>query len=313
VGRETDTYRPQIGPPLDGAVAELAARQHGVVALAQLGALGLGPRGVRHRAAAGRLHRLHRGVYAVGHAHVSVQGRRLAAVFACGTNAVVSHRTAADLWGIRGSDSRLIDVTVSPRTGRRAPAGVRLHRVRRLSPDDVTRHEEIPVTTVARTLVDLADALPADALAKAVNETEVRRLLDVTAVEEAIARANGRRGAANLHLLTDSVLQPTRSPLEERFLSLLREWGLPEPRVNAPVTVGGRNFEVDALWPRERLIVELDGAAFHHTRRAFHADRERDLALATQGYLVVRLTWRALSREPDRVARQLRELLTIRA
>lgn len=307
---------PQKGPPPGGAgfdarLSELAGRQDGIVTFAQLRALGLGPTGIKRRVRAGRLHRLQRSVYAVGHPRISLDGRRLAAVMACGPGAALSHVSAAIVLGIRRGSEARFDVTTHER-GRKPTAGIRLHRVRRPLGDAVTHVDGIPVTAVARTLLDLADVLAPQQLARAVHEAEALRILDVREVEAQLDGASGRRGAAKLAAaLAEPSPGTTRSALEERFADLIAASGLPRPRLNVLVAARGRRFEVDALWPRERAIVELDGAV-HRTRRSFHADRARDAALAAEGYVVVRLTWRRVTREPDGVCDELRRLLEVR-
>lgn len=312
VVRISDADGPPGGPPgFDARLARLAGRQYGVVTLAQLRALGLGPRGVAHRAARGRLHRLHRGVYAVGHTWLTLEGQSLAALLACGPGAVLSHRSAAAAWGLRRGVPTPIEASTALR-GRSAPAGVELHRTRSLPRADVTRARNLPVTTVARTLVDLAGVLTPSALGRAVHEAEFLRLLDVAAVEEALGRANGRRGTPALRAaLTEPSPGATRSALEERFLALV-SGRLPAPRCNAHLQVAGELMEVDVIWRGARVVVELDGAQAHRTRRAFHRDRARDLALAAEGWVVVRLTWQQVTREPERVIRELQRLLAVR-
>lgn len=296
-------------PPTDQAIADLAERQHGTISLAQLNALGLSRQAVAKRVDAGRLHRIHRGVFAVGHARLTREGRWHAAVLACGPGAVLSHRDAAALWNLRPSARRRIDVSTI-RRGRQGPAGVELHRVRRLDPVDVTVRDGIRVTTVSRTLVDLAEVVDRAAAAKALHEAEVLRLLDVASVADAVARANGRRRAhvvAELLAAAEPAV-PTRSELEHRFLVACREADLPAPVANTRV----ESFEVDFLWPVHRLVVETDGASVHLTRRAFEADRARDVALTLAGYTVVRFTWRQLTERPGEVASALRRLLSAR-
>ena len=281
------------------------------MSLAQLRALGLSPRGATHRAARGSLHRLHAGVFAVGHADLTPEGRRLAAVLRCGPSAVLSYRSAAAAWGFRHSARKLIEVT-TPRRSRTAPAGVQLHVTRSMPREDVTHLRNVPITTVARTLIDLASVLSPSALARAVHEAEFLRLLDVAAVEDALARANGRRGTGALRaVLSQPSPGPTRSVLEDRFLALV-SGRLPAPQLNVPVQVVGERIEVDAAWHGPRVAVELDGAAAHRTRRAFHRDRARDLALAAQGWVVVRLTWQQVTGEPEWVLRELSQLLAVR-
>jgi predicted transcriptional regulator of viral defense system len=291
-------------------LAELAGRQHGVVAYAQLIALGLGPTGVKRRVAKGRLHRLHRGVYAVGHANVSLDGKRLAAVFAAGPNAALSHASAAVVWGIRRGPESRIEVTTEDR-GRKPPKGTRLHRTR--TPLDAVVEPEtgLPITTVARTLLDLADVLSQQALTRAVHEAERLRLLDLREMERTLATANGRRGTRKLGAaLAETDPGPTRSPLEAQFADLIATSDLPPPRRNVHIEAHGTLIEVDNLWPEQRVVVELDGAAAHHTMRAFHADRARDLALATESYVVVRLTWRQVTRDGARTIADLRRVLS---
>jgi very-short-patch-repair endonuclease len=313
VAAEPGVHDNQLQPPCrERELAALATRQHGVVSIGQLHQLGLDGRLVRRRQLAGRLHRVHRGVYAVGHAALAVDGRRMAAVLACGERALLSHRSAAAAWGLRPTSRTRWEVTTSQR-GRRSPTGIELHAARALAADDATTLRGVPITSVSRTLVDLAGVVPHHALERAVHEAEVLRLLDVTAVRAALARANGRRGAGLLRaILAEPPPGPTRSMLEERFLRLCRSGRLPLPRLNAHVSASGALVEVDALWRQQRVIVELDGAGAHLTRRAFHADRRRDAALAAEGYVVVRFTWQRITRERAAVLAELQRILTLR-
>lgn len=297
-------------PPLDVALARLAQRQHGVVALAQLRMLGLSASGVRDRAAAGRLHRVHRGVYSVGHALLSVHGRWTAAVLAYGGAAVLSHRSAAALWNLRSSARTRIDVSLPGRSGRSRP-GIDLHKTTTLRAEDVTVGEGIQCTTVARTLLDLADVVGPRELERAAAQAEVLRLLDVRAVEDVLVRAGGRRGTGRLREVCRAAAEPalTASELEERFLSLCDRAGLPRPEVNVRLLVPGGQATVDFLWRAARLVVETDGHAFHGHRRAFERDRHRDQLLMLGGYHVVRCTWRQVVGEPERLAATMRALL----
>jgi very-short-patch-repair endonuclease len=288
--------------PVDREIAETAQRQHGVVARRQLP---LSDSAVARRIAAGRLHPLYRGVYAVGHAAVSGHGRWMAAVLACGNGAVLSHRTAGALWSILPASSARIDV-VAARTVA-GVAGITVHRPRRLSAADRAEHEGIPVTSVARTLVDLAGVVDRRRLRRAVDEAERQQLFDLAPVERLLRR--GRHGAAALRAILDNYRDPpsaTRSELERRFIELCRDAGLPPPRVNSLVA----GVEVDVAWPRQRLVVELDGYAFHRTRTEFERDRERDMLLQLAGYRVVRITHRRLERRPASVLAEIRALLS---
>jgi len=298
-------------PRLEHAIAELAWGQHNVVALRQLRALGLSASAVRDRVASGRLHRVHVGVYAVGHAKLTAKGCWIAAVLACGDGAALSHRSAAALWGLRPDNRASSDVTSRGRAGRRR-SGVVAHLGRGLMPVDVTVVDGIPCTSLARTLLDLAEVVDRRGLERAIDRAEVLRLLDMRPVDDVIARANGRRGVALLRSVLgehDPGSTITESELEELLLAICRTAGLPTPEVNVWVPVPGEQFKVDSLWRRERLIVETDGRDVHTTRRAFERDRERDQRLMLAGWRVVRFTWRQLTREPERVAATLRALL----
>ncbi len=239
--------------PADRAIAELAERQHGVVALWQLEALGLSASAVHKRAAGGRLHRVHRGVYAVGRPGLSANGRRLAAVLTYGRDAVLSHRSAAGLWGLRRDNRSGTDVSL-PRRSVRARPGIDIHGTGTLTAADVTVVDGIPVTTVARTLVDLGDATSRRAVETAVEQAEVLRLFDLQAIEQAIARARNRRGPALLSSLLEGQRGQTltESNLEEAFLAIVRRAGLPDPETNAHMTLpDGTPIRIDFLWRRQ--------------------------------------------------------------
>ncbi|MDO8188174.1 type IV toxin-antitoxin system AbiEi family antitoxin domain-containing protein [Conexibacter sp. JD483] len=292
----------------DQRLARLADRQHGVVARRQLGAIGLSPTMLRDRLERGRLVKLHRGVYAVGHRRLGPRGREVAALFAAGSGAVLSHRNAATLHDLRPGGHRDVDVTVAHQ--RRAQPGIRLHRAE-LPDEDVTRIERLPVTTLARTLVDIAATLPRDHVVKAMQEAERARRLDTRAVERVLQRTAHRNDGG--HALMRDLLadlrahetQLTRSKLENRFTALARDFALPRPRTN--VHVHGR--EVDAWWPAAGIAVELDGWRDHGTRRAFQRDREKGNWLALRGVVLLRFTHDDLVRRPAHVAEQLRPAL----
>ncbi len=285
----------------------LAARQHGVVCHAQLVELGLDNSAIHRRVQTHRLQWRYRGVYAVGHPGLTLRGRELAAVLACGPEAVLSHRSAACLWGLLRSSSRGIEVT-APRT-REARSGLTVHTTRCLGTGDRDVAEGVPVISVARTIVDLAEVLADGWLSRAIHEAEIRRLFDLRAVDDALARVPGRRGANRLRRVLASYRPENHevaSEAERRFLALCRDHGLPEPR---GALIEGR--QVDFYWPQARLAVEVDGGAYHHTRRAFQEDRSRDRALATLGIQVLRVTWADL-RSPGAVARELAEVYKAR-
>ena len=293
--------------PPDLAAAILAERQHGVVGYGQLMRLGLAPGAIRHRARGGRLHRLYRGVYAVGRQSVTREGHRLGAVLACGPEAVLSHRSAAALWGLLRDSRAAIDVTVAG--ARRAGSGeVVVHNVRRLHPDERCRRENIPVTSLARTLLDLAAVAPPRRLTQAVDEAERLRLFDLRAINELLERSDGRRGVRALRQAIDRYragAPVTRSELERRFVALCGEAGIARPAMNLFVA----GYEVDAAWLDQGVIVEVDSFEFHRTRAAFEADRRRDAALQRAGLRVLRVTDRRLEDDPAGVAADVRALL----
>jgi very-short-patch-repair endonuclease len=278
-------------------VAWIAARQRGLVTTAQLLAVGITESGISRRVAAGRLHRVHRGVYLVGHPVPPPLAMELAAVLACGPAAVLSHRPAAVLAGFMTPGDGPIDVTVAGPDRRRR--GVRVHRARGLLECDVIVVHGIPVTTPARTLLDLADVQPSRPLQRAFDEAERMGLVTRREIEELLRRSPGRHGASRLGSLVADGSEPalTRSEAEERMLALIRKGGLPTPRVNARAA----GHEVDFLWPDHGLVLEVDGYAFHSGRAAFERDRLRDADLAAIGLRVVRTSWRQLTREPEAV------------
>jgi hypothetical protein len=289
---------------IDAELARLAGRQHGVVATRQLSALGLARGGVAARARAGRLHRVHRGVYAVGHTVLTVNGRRMAAVLAAGPGAVLSHASAAALWDIRPTSATRIDVSVRSAGGRAKRPGLRIHRTPTLQTDEITAHQGIRVTSPARTLLDLASSLPRRALERALDEAEIRDLYDRRALEAVALAHAGERGARALAeaLAQDGDPVLTDSELEEIMLGLCDEQQLERPTPRAWVA----GLRVDFLFAASRLVVETDGYRYHRTRRAFERDRERDAILARAGYRTLRFTHRQLTREPALVAETIR-------
>ena len=299
---------------IDRVIADVATRQHGVVARWQLAAAGVGRRAIGNRIASGRLHPVHVGVFAVGHPNLSVEGIWMAAVLAAGEEGVLSHRSAGALWGVCDDAATFTETTTPERHDRRD--GLRPHRGKP-SPDEVTARRGIPVTTVERTLIDLAAVLPRHRLARAVHQAEILRLLDLHALTRLMERHRGRRGIARLRLvlaeLAETGAQVTRSELEDRFLGFVRRTGLPTPETNVSLTVGGRWFEVDCLWRREGVVVELNGYAVHGTRQAFETDNERLRMMQAAGLRPVPVTWRQLTRTPDALERDLRALLRGRA
>ena len=298
------------GPHVDERIAALAAGQHGVVSRGQLLDAGITETMVKQRIARGQLVPLHRGVYAVGNAHLRPNGYRLAAVLAVGPGAVLSHRDAAALHGLRNGGGTRIDVSTPAE--RRSTERIRVHGRRRLDGADTTVVEGVPVTTVARTLVDLAEVVAADGLRKALSEAERQRTLDVTGIEEALGRLRGRRGRsvakvrAALADLEQHGATLTRSPLEDRLLPLLDAHDLPRPATNGYA----EGYECDAVWRAQRLVVELDGWDAHKTRRAFQHDRTKANALTNAGWTVLRFTHADVVRRPRETAAAIAAQLT---
>jgi hypothetical protein len=294
---------------VDVAIAELARWQHGVVARRQLLGLGLDPNSIQYRLDVGRLHRVHRGIYSVGHRLVSASGICLAAVLACGPDAVLSHRSGAWLWALRSDDRPRVDVTI-PRYLPGRP-GIQCH-VAAVPEDERTVKDGIPVTTVPRTLLDLAAVLRPHQLERAIEQAEVLRLTDTLSLPAVLQRYPGRRGSARLRkLIAEGQVGAavTRSKLERRFLAFVAETGLPRPEVNAWLHVAGDWIEVDCVWRAERLALELDSRAVHETPAAFESDRARDRRLQVAGWRPIRVTWRQLHHDPRAVEMDLRALL----
>jgi very-short-patch-repair endonuclease len=276
-------------------VAELAARQKGVVSRVQLIAAGV-PRGVITRLIReGFLHPLHRGVYAVGHLALPQFAAEQAALLACGDRAVISGRSALYLWGILDRPPQEVEVTVGGRHCRKR-RGIRLHLVDAIDERDVRMRHGLRVVFPARALIELAADAGPDELGDAIAEARVEKLIRDGELEAATARAGRRSGAPQMRAFLRDEGEPalTRSRAERRFRRLLRAAHLPQPKLNA--RVAGR--EVDFLWPSERLVLEVDGWKFHRHRRAFENDRKKDMMLSDAGYHVIRVTWQQFTKEP---------------
>jgi hypothetical protein len=273
---------------------------------AQLRALGLGRGAAAWRIRRGRLHPVHRGVYAVGHVRLSFRGRLWAAVLACGGPgaAVVSHRSDAAVWELLPSPEGPVDVTTLRRSA--STPRIRVHRSRTLDAlHDVVHRDGLPVTSPMRTLLDLADALSPHRLERVCHRAEHLRMLDAAAL---LTPSPGRRSVALTNAiegLAERGPDITRRELEERFLALTAEHGLPRPLVNVRVC----GYEVDFLWPAERLVVETDGRATHLTPTAFESDRRRDALLQVAGYRVVRFTYAQVAWEWRSVVDVIRALV----
>lgn len=291
----------------------LARRQHGVITRRQLLKLGYGTDAIKHRVAIGRLHPVRRGVYAVGSPDLSMHAHWMAAVLHCGEGALLSHHSAAELWGIRmAARARgpaiarpgLIHVTVTNDVTRRAP-GLRTHRPSSLLPEDRAARDRIPVTSPARTLIDLAIQLRPRQLEAAVNEADARELIDPEALRRAVERHPRVRGTRALRELLDRrTFVLTASELERRFLPLVRRAGLPLPRTGEYVNA----FEVDFHWPQLGLVVETDSLRYHRTPAQQARDRQRDHAHARAGLTQLRFTHAQVRFEPESVVSTLRSV-----
>ncbi|HEX4344046.1 MAG TPA: type IV toxin-antitoxin system AbiEi family antitoxin domain-containing protein [Solirubrobacteraceae bacterium] len=286
----------------------MAGEQHGQVSTHQLRACGLDSKAIARRVRDGRLHRVHRGVYAVGHAGLTREGRFVAAVLACGDGAALSHVAAAALWGMLPWDERHPEVTVAG-TGTRRIAGIRVHRARALHERDVVRRLGIRVTSPARTLLDLAAILPPRVLRAAARRAQAEKRVSVRQLVEVVQRSNGHHGAGALMTIATDGPAPTRSVLEDLLLDLLDGAGIPRPEINPSLRLDGRAVIPDFLWPREGLVVEADGAAWHDDRLSRRDDADRQASLEAHGYRVVRVTWRQIVDHPQQTLARIRAAL----
>ena len=289
----------------------LAGRQHGVITHSQLRSLGFSAAAIRHRAAAGRLHTVHRGVYALGRPDLSVEGTWMAATLACGPGALLSHASSAALHGLLPTARATVDVTIPRRVGI-SRSGISVHRSTFLERAELAEVHGIPCTSVARTLLDLASVVPQPALERACEQAEVMRMLDWAAMEELLSRAQGRRGVHSLRavLASSGAEGFPRSELERRFLALCRKAALPSPAVNQWLMIAGEEMQVDFVWWDSRVVVETDGYRTHRTRWAFTRDRRRDRLLTLAGWRVARFTWDDLASDAKHVTTVLRSLVT---
>jgi very-short-patch-repair endonuclease len=297
----------------DGEIARICHDQHGLITLEQLEAHGLTVQAVHERLMAGRLHRIHQRVYSLTPGVMTERGRFMAAVLACGPDAVLSHRSAAYLWGIVDDWKEPIDVTAPNRRGR-SPAGVAAHRDGSLQPIDKVTVYGIPCTSLARTLLDYAGVVPDWELRKAVAQAEVLGVLDPKAMRSVLRRGRRRRGVARLRLILDALhpeTRRTRSELERLFLAMCIRAGLAQPEVNIWLDIpGGNPLQADFLWRDARLIIEADSREFHDTASAFEYDRKREQRFQSVGWRVSRCTWSQVEHEPRRLATTIRALLS---
>jgi len=272
----------------------------------QLLALGVKREAINYRVKIGRLHRVHRGVYAVGTPPVTPLERAMAAVLACGDGAVLSHGSALTLWGVWKRWDLPFHVTIP---GDRRPKGIRVRRVTQLDRRDVTRHQGIPVTTLARALLDMAPSMPPKSLTRAMNTGWLNGHVRPSALAEVAARHPAHRGRAQVEaVLGVAGERPTRSGFEDDLPAFCKRHGLPIPQMDATVC----GYEVDALFPEAKLIVELDGWPFHSSRTSFEDDRRRDADTLAAGFGTLRITRERYELDPAGVAAQLRQIVARR-
>jgi predicted transcriptional regulator of viral defense system len=282
--------------PPDVWIAQRAAEQDGVVSASQLAAAGLNRTAIKVRARNGRLHRVHVGVYAVGHPSLSLTGRFKAGTLACEPDGALGYRAGGAHWGFMewDEDAYVIEIT-TPYSAPRRRAGLRIHRTRLLDPRDFTHHKGIPITTPARTLLDLAEVLPDKGLRRAVRRAQALNLAQVRQIADVLTRANGRAGAKRLAALIADGPAPTRSDLEDIVLDIVDGGGLRRPQINRRF---GRVYP-DLRWPEQRLTVECDGATWHEGRLAREDDAERQARLEADGERVLRVSWQQACSQPE--------------
>jgi very-short-patch-repair endonuclease len=269
----------------------MAGEEKGVLTLDELRACGMSRTAVKRRARRGLLHRLHQGVYAVGHRALPKEAEWLGVVKACGPGAVLSHFSAAALWGLVNWDWRRPEVTV-PATRRPRQPGIRIHQSEILTRRDWRIHDGIPVTTPAWTILDLASQMPYKRLRRIVREAQGSGLVSIRELVDVLARAGRRRGTRNLARIVADGFTPTESVLSDVVLDLILAGGFERPDVSKPLVIEGRRVVPDFRWLARRLIVEADGAAWHHGNRVgSEDDAERQAVLEAHGEHVIRVTW----------------------
>jgi predicted transcriptional regulator of viral defense system len=304
VRRKTGATTGKFDTPPDLRVARLAARQHGCVSLAQLEACGIDNDAARSRVRAGRLHRVHHGVYAVGHPALTLEGLFMAAVLAAGEGAVISHWASAALRGLVRWDRRAIDVTVRG-SGGRAREGIRFHRARSLHPRDVTHHHGIPATTPARAILEIAPQLSDERLKRLVRQAQAEQLANVRQFAETIRRANGHRATRRLAALIATGPAATRSTHEDIVLDLILQTGFEHPDVNERLHICPTPYRPDIRWPAQRVILEVD-STWHDGRLAQELDATRQAELEAAGERILRTTLEQATRSPRQLVARLR-------
>ena len=287
---------------LEVKIAQIAGRQQGNITRAQLIDLGMAPTPITRWVRLGRLHRVYRGVYAVGRPPATPLEKAAAAVLACGDRAALSHGSAMTLWGFWKRWDLPFEVSLA---GDRRPKGIKTHRPSGLLQRDIRFHQGVRVTSPARTLLDSAPSVPARSLTRAINDARRNGLITLDALADVVRRFPLHPGAALLAAHALAQHNPTRSDFEDVFLPFCERYGLPTPKINTIVA----GYEVDAYFEDEQLIVELDGWGFHSDRQAFEDDRERDATMLALGIITIRITWARLHEQPEREAQRLHAIL----
>jgi hypothetical protein len=295
-------------------VAAFALGQEAVFAVWQLPALKVSPRLVQERAKRGQLHRIHRGVYGLLPKQLLSRNALLkAAVLACGPTAGLSHRAAASLHGLLMNRRVRIDVTVQTRAPRKRP-GLDIHRSTTLIERDLVVVERIRCTSVARTLMDIAPGVSDGQMTRAFDQAEVLEVFDLNAINDQLERNPTHPGAGRIRaMLADYVFMgQTRGEFERRMLPRLKAAGFPMPKNNEWIVLddGERAICADFCWREQRLVVETDGKKTHLTHRAFECDRRDDQRLIAAGWTVIRITWKQLENEPERILRTIATVLS---
>ena len=265
----------------------------------------MGKDAVHYWGRTGRLYRVFRGIYAVGRPPVKPIERAAAAALACGPRAALSHSSAMTLWSFWRHWDEPFDVTV---TADRRPPGIRIHRCSTLQRQDITTQQGIRVTSPARTALDMASRLKPRPLNRLVNDARRAKLLTLDGLADVVTRNPGHPGARLLRPQVENLNNPTRSDGEDDFQAFCQRYGLPAPLINTPV----HGFEVDAYFPAENLIVELDGWPFHSDRGSFESDRDRDATMLSHSIPTVRITYDRMDDAPDREAARLHTILAVR-
>jgi very-short-patch-repair endonuclease len=288
--------------------ASLAGTQQGNVTRGELLDAGVSRHVIQRRLQAGELHRVHQGVYLAGHTALAPRALEAAALLACGERAVISHRSAAYLWSLIPARPDEVDVTIVG-SNRRRRKGIRLHFAARLDAQDLRAIDNLRVTAPARTIIDFAAEAEDDELEAAISEARALKRITHGELERALERAGPRKGVGRVRALLRAECDTgyTRSRAERLMRRLLRAAGLRQPLTNRPLL----GYNVDFLWPEQRLVVEVDGYQFHGHRDAFERDRKKDQVLTAAGYTVIRITWRQLTEEPIRVIAAIASALSL--